>query len=120
MLHILAALAALMGAAGVATAALAAHAAASPLLPSAAQMLMVHAAAVLALLALGHGRREERWFAAVAGAMIVGVCLFAGDLSARVWLDGRLFPFAAPIGGGLTIAAWLAAAGVSILAIFRG
>ncbi|MFT4098096.1 MAG: DUF423 domain-containing protein [Rhodoblastus sp.] len=119
MTYLLAAIAAFMGAAGVATAALAAHANANPLLASVSQMLMVHAAAVLALLALGRGRRDEFWFVAAAGAMVLGVCLFAGDLSARVWLDSRLFPFAAPTGGSLTIAAWLAAAGVSIASIVR-
>ena len=51
--------------------------------------------------------------------MILGIGLFAGDLAARVWLGGRLFPFAAPLGGGLTIASWALVAVVSIVAMFR-
>ncbi|MCB1543257.1 MAG: DUF423 domain-containing protein [Rhodoblastus sp.] len=119
MTYLLAALAALMGAAGVATAAAAAHATANPLLATMSQMLMIHAAAALAILALGRGGPNEVWYAAAAAAMIGGVGLFSGDLAARVWLGGRLFPFAAPLGGGLTIASWVAAAAVSIVAIFR-
>ncbi|MCB1539928.1 MAG: DUF423 domain-containing protein [Rhodoblastus sp.] len=119
MTYLLAALAALMGAGGVASAAAAAHATASPLLATMSQMLMIHAAATLALLALGRGSPAEIWFAATAAGMIAGVGLFSGDLAARVWLGDRLFPFAAPLGGGLTIAAWVAAAVVSIVAIFR-
>ncbi len=116
----LAALAALMGAAGVASGAAAAHASANPLLATMSQMLMIHAAAAVGILGLGRGGPNESWYAAAAGMMVLGVGLFAGDLAARVWLGGRLFPFAAPLGGGLTIAAWLAAAGVSTVAIFRG
>ena len=32
------------------------------------------------------------------------------DLTARAFLGARLFPFAAPIGGSLTILSWLAVA----------
>ena len=120
MTYILAAIAALMGAAGVASAAAAAHAGANPTLATMSQMLMIHAAAILAVLALGRGGSNEVWFSVAAGMMILGVGLFAGDLAARVWLGGKLFPFAAPLGGGLMIASWIAGAGVSILAFFRG
>lgn len=120
MTYILAALAALMGAAGVASAAAAAHASANPLLGTMSQMLMIHAAAALGVLALGRGGPNELWFAVAAGAMLLGVSLFAGDLAARVWLGGRLFPFAAPLGGGLTILSWVAIAGLAILAALRG
>jgi len=51
--------------------------------------------------------------------MICGAGLFGGDLAARVWLGGRLFPFAAPLGGGLTIAAWVAVAGAALVAMVR-
>ena len=119
MTYILAAIAALTGAAGVASAAAAAHASANPLLATMSQMLMIHAAAILGVLALGRGAPNEVWFAGAAGMMVLGVGLFAGDLAARVWLGGKLFPFAAPLGGGLMIAAWIAAAFVSIVAAFR-
>lgn len=120
MTYFLAAIAALMGAAGVSSAAAAAHASANPLLATMSQMLMIHAAAILGVLALGRGGPNELWFAAAAGMMVVGVGLFAGDLAARVWLGGKLFPLAAPLGGGLMIVAWIAAACVSIVAMFRG
>lgn len=42
--------------------------------------------------------------------MEFGAALFAADLAARAFAGGRLFPFAAPIGGLATIAAWLALA----------
>lgn len=120
MTYILAALAALMGAAGVASAAAAAHASANPLLGTMSQMLMIHAAACLGVLALGRGGPNELWFAVAAGMMVLGVGLFSGDLAARIWLGGRLFPFAAPLGGGLTILSWVATAGLAILAALRG
>ena len=120
MTYLLAAIAALMGAAGVASAAAAAHAAASPLLGTMSQMLMIHAAAIIGVLALGRGSANEFWFGLAAGAMTLGIALFAGDLAARVWLGGRLFPFAAPLGGGLVIASWVAAAAVCVVAAIRG
>jgi uncharacterized membrane protein YgdD (TMEM256/DUF423 family) len=58
-------------------------------------------------------------FALAAGLMVLGVALFAGDLAARVWLGGRLFPYAAPLGGGLTILSWIAAAAACLLAALR-
>lgn len=119
MTYLLAAIAALMGAAGVAAAAAAAHASANPLLGTMSQMLMLHAAAALAVLALGRNGPHEAWFAGAAVLMICGAGLFAGDLAARVWLGGRLFPFAAPLGGGLTIAAWVAVAGAALVAMVR-
>ncbi|MFV0280367.1 MAG: DUF423 domain-containing protein [Rhodoblastus sp.] len=119
MIYLLAALAALMGAAGVVSAAAAAHASANPLLGTISHMLMIHAAAVLGLLAFGRGGPFQLWYGVVAALMLAGVALFSVDLAARIWLGGRLFPFAAPLGGGLTIFAWVSAAGVSIVAMFR-
>lgn len=115
---ILAAIAALMGAAGVASAAAAAHASADPRLAVMSQMLMIHGTAVLALVGLGR-TAPEAGFAWAALAMTVGACLFAGDLAARHWLGDRLFPMAAPLGGGLTIASWIVAAALAAIAFFR-
>ncbi|MFO1118218.1 MAG: DUF423 domain-containing protein [Beijerinckiaceae bacterium] len=115
---VLAALAALMGAAGVASAAAASHASADPRLAVLAQMLMVHGVAVLALVALGR-TLPTAGFVWAALAMALGACLFAGDLAARHWLGDRLFPMAAPLGGGLTILSWLLAAALAIFAIIR-
>ncbi len=100
--------AALQGAAGVTLAAAAAHVDASPLLATASQFLMLHAAAGLALGALLNAALpHSRILAGAALALQAGVSLFSADLAARVFLGGKLFAFAAPMGGGLTILAWL-------------
>lgn len=105
---LIAAVAALQGAAGVTLAAAAAHVDANPLLATASQFLMIHACAGLALAALSRTAPPlSGWLAAGAFALQAGVTLFSADLAARVYLGGRLFAFAAPIGGGLTILAWL-------------
>ena len=106
----LAALAALMGAAGVALAALAAHAEGGELAKTASLFLMLHAAALVGLSA--HARIAERARSLpIAGfALAAGAILFSGDLTARAFFGARLFPFAAPTGGSLTILAWLALA----------
>ena len=101
-------IAALQGAAGVSLAGAAAHVEASPLLSTASQFLMTHAAVGLALASFlvrevpyPGGLRAEVL------ALQTGVALFATDLVARSFLGGKLFAYAAPIGGGLTILAWL-------------
>jgi uncharacterized membrane protein YgdD (TMEM256/DUF423 family) len=108
---IIAAVAALQGAAGVSLAAAGAHGAAAPLLTTASQFLMIHACAGLALSALsGAAPALPRFLAGATFALQAGVTLFSADLAARVYLGGKLFPYAAPLGGSLTIAAWLALA----------
>jgi uncharacterized membrane protein YgdD (TMEM256/DUF423 family) len=108
-------LAALMGAAGVALWAMAAHRAGGTNLVTAAQFLLLHASAVFGLTAarkqgLIHGRIASL---AVSG-LILGTILFAGDLTARVFLGHGLFPRAAPLGGILMIAGWLLAAAAAL------
>ncbi|MBI1981073.1 MAG: DUF423 domain-containing protein [Methylocystis sp.] len=117
----IAAVAAVQGAAGVALAAAAAHLDASPFLATASQFLMIHAAAGVGLAALIRAtpRREANWLAAIALALQAGVTLFAGDLAARVFLTAKLFAFAAPIGGGLTILSWCALALWATFAMLR-
>jgi uncharacterized membrane protein YgdD (TMEM256/DUF423 family) len=119
MFYVFAGIAGLMGAAGVASAAAAAHAAADPRLATMSQMLMIHAAAVLAVLGFGRGSPAPTAFLIAAGMMLLGVGLFAGDLAARVYFGGRLFPMAAPTGGSLTIASWIAVAVAAALAFAR-
>jgi uncharacterized membrane protein YgdD (TMEM256/DUF423 family) len=105
---VIATVAALQGAAGVSLAAAAAHVDANPLLATASQFLMIHAGAGLALAALARTSPPfPRFLAGAAFALQAGVTLFSADLAARVYLGGKLFPFAAPMGGGLTIVAWL-------------
>ena len=101
-------IAALQGAAGVSLAGAAAHVEASPLLSTASQFLMTHAAVGLALAAfLAHDPPNPGGLRAAVLALQTGVALFATDLVARAYLGGKLFAYAAPIGGGVTILAWL-------------
>ena len=121
LVFFIAAVAAVQGAAGVALAAAAAHLDASPFLATASQFLMIHAAAGVGLAALAHAtpRRQANWLAAIALALQAGVTLFAGDLAARVFLAAKLFSFAAPLGGGLTILSWCALTLWATLALLR-
>ena len=108
-------LAGLMGAAGVVLAAAGAHAAPHAGLASAAYLLLFHATAVLAAGALTHQSLLWRPLAlAAAIGWIVGAVLFAGDVSARAFIGHRPFPLAAPGGGTILIAAWLALAAAAV------
>jgi len=97
----------LFGAAGVALAAAASHTGAANV-ATAADFLLIHAPALLALglflPAAGRVLLAAGWI------LIAGVVLFAGDLLARHYLGDRLFPMAAPAGGSLMIAGWLVVA----------
>jgi uncharacterized membrane protein YgdD (TMEM256/DUF423 family) len=117
---LIATVAALQGAAGVSLAAAAAHVDANPLLATASQFLMIHAAAGLALSALASNDPPlRRLLAGAALALQAGVTLFSADLAARVYLGGKLFPFAAPLGGGTTILAWAVLAVWGASGLFR-
>jgi uncharacterized membrane protein YgdD (TMEM256/DUF423 family) len=106
--RILVILAGLMGADGVILAALSAHGGDAALLAPASSMLLFHASAVLAAVALA-----ERGVVRVKGGMlaatgfVVAAFLFAGDLMMRHFAGHSLFPFAAPTGGTLLILSWL-------------
>lgn len=114
-----AAFAGLAGACGVGLAAAGAHVAPGPLITTAADFLLVHAVAVLALagLALAAPRRGG-WFLGGAIFLILGSCLFCGDLAMRALIDRRLFPMAAPIGGSLLIFGWVAVTIAGIVALW--
>ncbi len=104
-------LAALMGGGGVALAAAAAHAAPGAGLDAAAYMLLLHAATVIALVALlDRGLVWRPLGLAAALALALGAATFAGDLALRAFAHVRLFPMAAPIGGAVMIGGWLALA----------
>jgi uncharacterized membrane protein YgdD (TMEM256/DUF423 family) len=101
----------LMGAGGVILAAADAHAAPGAGLAGAAYMLLFHAAALVAGSALYHqGVLWRPLLLAVLIAWIVGATLFSGDVALRAFAGHRLFPMAAPSGGVILIAAWLALA----------
>jgi uncharacterized membrane protein YgdD (TMEM256/DUF423 family) len=111
LFRILVILAAVMGADGVVLAALSAHQADAARLASASSMLLFHALAVLAVVALTErGVIHVRIGIAAAFGFVVAAVLFASDLSLRQFAGHSLFPMAAPSGGTLLIASWLALA----------
>ncbi len=100
--------AAIMGACGVILAAGAAHLPDATRLASASIMLLFHALAVLATVALAELGIIHRRIGLVAIAgFIVAAALFSGDLTVRQYAGHSLFPMAAPTGGTLMIASWL-------------
>lgn len=110
-LRILIVLAAIMGADGVILAAVAAHQADATRLGPASSMLLFHASAVLGTVALAErGVIDARIGISAAWGFVVAAALFATDLSLRQYAGHSLFPFAAPTGGMLLIASWLALA----------
>jgi len=115
-------LAAAMGAGGIILAAAGAHSpAAAATGTSAGYMLLFHAAAVVggaALLQQGLAWRPLL-ILALAG-WVLGAALFSGDLALRAFTGHRLFAMAAPTGGVILIAAWLALAVAAIGALWRG
>ena len=74
-------------------------------------MLLFHACAVLATVALAERAliHARIGFGAAIGFVVASV-LFAGDLALRQYAGHGLFPMAAPTGGTLLIASWLALA----------
>ena len=112
-------LAGLMGAGGVVIAAAGGHAAPHAGLAGAAYLLLFHATAILGGAALTKQGLLWRPLALAALiAWVVGATLFAGDVSARAF-GHRLFPMAAPTGGTILIAAWLALAIAALAGAFQ-
>lgn len=110
------ALAGLMGAGGVVLAAAGAHMAPGAGLDGAASMLLLHAAAVLGGAALVQQSAVWRPLALmVLAAWVLGAVLFAGDIALRAFAGHRLFAMAAPSGGIILIAGWLALCGAAML-----
>ena len=114
----LAVYAGLLGAAGVALAAAGAHGnALSPLTP-AAQFLLMHAAAALAIVAVATRAAHPLAFLLAALVLLLGVSLFSGDIAARTVWGTRLFPMAAPIGGSTMILGWLVLSAAGLWEVF--
>jgi uncharacterized membrane protein YgdD (TMEM256/DUF423 family) len=108
LLRILIVLAAIMGADGVILAAASAHQADAARLASASSMLLFHATAVLAAVALAErGIIHVRIGIAAGFGFVIAAALFAGDLTLRQYAGHSLFPLAAPTGGTLLIVSWL-------------
>jgi uncharacterized membrane protein YgdD (TMEM256/DUF423 family) len=106
--RILVILAGVMGADGVILAAAAAHQPDATRLAAASSMLLFHATAVLAAVALAErGVLHPRIGIAAAAGFVIAASLFAGDLTLRQYAGHSLFPMAAPTGGTLLIVSWL-------------
>lgn len=103
------AIAALFGACGTALIAAGSHAAAGGLATTAGQMLLWHAPSIIAAALARESGFLHRAIGTLAIVLLIaGVGLFAADLAVRAFLGWpRLFPMAAPTGGGLTIAGWV-------------
>ena len=108
LFRILVILAGIMGADGVILAAVTAHEGDAARLAPASSMLLFHAIAVLAAVALTErGIVHTKGGLAAAFGFVVASSVFAGDLCLRHYAGHALFPFAAPIGGTLLIVSWL-------------
>jgi uncharacterized membrane protein YgdD (TMEM256/DUF423 family) len=101
-------LAGLMGACGVILAALSAHGTDGTRLSAASSMLLFHASALLAAVALAERALIHGGLGlAAAFGFVIAAALFAGDLTMRQYAGHSLFPMAAPTGGTLLIVSWL-------------
>lgn len=110
------ALAALMGFAGVALLAAAAHVTGTQNVQTAGQMLLFHAAAVMAATAARKAGHFADLSARLAvSALVLGAALFAADLARRGFAGRGLFPMAAPTGGWLMLGGWLGLAVAALL-----
>jgi uncharacterized membrane protein YgdD (TMEM256/DUF423 family) len=108
LFRILIILAGVMGADGVMLAAASAHQGDATRLAPASSMLLFHASAVLAAVALAErGVIHARIGIASAFGFVIAAALFAGDLTLRHYAGHSLFPLAAPTGGTLLIVSWL-------------
>jgi uncharacterized membrane protein YgdD (TMEM256/DUF423 family) len=109
--RILIVLSGIMGADGVILAAASAHQADASRLAAASSMLLFHATAVIAAVAVAErGIVHARIGLTAAFGFAIAASLFAGDLTLRQYAGHGLFPMAAPTGGTLLIASWLALA----------
>ena len=108
LFRILIILSGVMGADGVILAAASAHQGDATRLLPASSMLLFHATAVLAAVALAErGVIHVRIGIAAAFGFVVAAAVFAGDLTVRQYAGHSLFPMAAPTGGMLLIMSWV-------------
>jgi uncharacterized membrane protein YgdD (TMEM256/DUF423 family) len=100
--------AAIMGACGVILAAAAAHLPDASRLAAASSMLLFHATAAIATIAVAErGIIHLKLGVVAAAGFVIAASLFAGDLTLRQYGGHGLFPMAAPSGGTLLILSWL-------------
>ncbi|EBW2250071.1 DUF423 domain-containing protein [Escherichia coli] len=104
---------ALLGACGVGLSASAAHAGGA-FTQTIANMLLFHAPLFVAF-GLAGAERTGRYLPIAAGVLLAGLLLFSLDLYVRDLGADRLFPMAAPVGGGAMLIGWLAIAVTAVL-----
>jgi uncharacterized membrane protein YgdD (TMEM256/DUF423 family) len=119
MIRLWLAVAGLGGLASVAAGALAAHLTAEPraaeLLRTGAIYGMVHAVALIAVIALAQGREPRRGAAAVAGwSFAAGIVFFSGSLFALAGSEARWLGWVTPIGGVDLLLGWAALASLAL------
>ncbi len=103
------ALGGLAGGLGVMLMAMAAHVDTTGYVRTAAEMLLFHAPALLAVGALAQVRRIP--LLAISMILLpIGLGLFCGDLLSRAFWDQRLFAMSAPTGGMMLIVGWISVA----------
>ena len=115
------AIAGLTGLVSVAAGAFGAHAGAEPraaeLLRTGAWYGMVHAAVLVAVIALAQGREPRRGPATIAGwSFAAGIVLFSFSLFGLAAGAGRWLGWVAPLGGGVLMLGWGA---LAVLALRR-
>jgi uncharacterized membrane protein YgdD (TMEM256/DUF423 family) len=109
-----------MGAVGVVLVAASAHAERARRLDAAGYLLLLHAAAVVAVIAaLDRGLVWWPLGVLAVSGYVLGSAVFAGDLTLRAFFGRRLFPMAAPSGGALLIAGWLLLAVAALAAMLK-
>ncbi len=108
----------LAGAAGVTLAAAGAHGNDLSALTPPAYLLLMHATAAIAILAVATRAAHPGIFLLAAFVLLIGVTLFSGDIALRTLAGVRLFPMAAPIGGTAMIVGWLIVAAAGVWELF--
>jgi uncharacterized membrane protein YgdD (TMEM256/DUF423 family) len=119
MIRVWLAIAGLGGAASVVAGALAANLAydskSAELLRTGALYGMVHASALVAVIALAQGREPRRGAAALAGwSFAVGIALFSGSLFALAAGGDLRLGWLGPFGGAALILGWLSLATLAL------
>lgn len=83
----------------------------------AANMMLIHAAVILAIARPGPNRSA---LVVAPVLLLLGTVLFSGDLALAGLMNARPWPAAAPIGGTLLMAGWIAIMVSVLLRLFRG
>ncbi len=116
----LVALAGFLGMCGVAAAAAAAHMPDMPVYGVVAPILMIHAAAVVGIVALSVAQGGSGALDFAAALVGLGAALFSAAVLLPPLMDMRLFPMAAPAGGMTMMGGWLWLSVAVLLGLARG